>query len=442
MGSTEAKSSSMMKSVETIVSRRGGQLTRDEQKVAAADRRWRLAFAAEVSMIITVLLAGSLLVWPLIDKTTGNTHYVVLAHNLLRGNLTLDGMVGQMPDVATYNGHMYLPLGPLPAVLLIPFLPLLDNGVRLVWVGHLLTLINVWLLYKILKKIDVGSEQRKWCVLLFFGGTVYLGLAFEGSTWGLDQIATVTFLLAAMLEGVTGKRPLLMGLLLGIAGMARFTAIFALPFFVVLLWKAAQEGRASLAPAKLFGKLAPLLMGLAIPLALLALYNYARFGNVLDTGYGRAEFHKSMLEQARSYGLFSLVHVPKNLVMMLFQGPEAYPSADAPVLQFPYLQPSHWGMGIFFTSPALVYIFRTKLREPLVLACWLAVICVMVPVITYYGIGWEQVGYRYALDFTPFLVLLTARGMPNPMNNTARVLIIVSLLVGLWGCMFLSTLGR
>lgn len=442
MRSAETRRPSTMKLSSPLMSPTNRQSADEARKKAAADRYWRLVFVAAAGMVISTLLAGSLLIWPLIDKSTGITHYVVLAHNLLRGNLTLDGMPGPMPDVATYNGHKYLPLGPLPAVLLIPFLPLLDNGVRLVWVGHLLTLVNVWLLYRILKKIDVGSEQRKWSLLLFFGGTVYMGLAFEGSTWGLDQMATVTFLLAAMLEGVNGKRPLLMGLLLGLAGMARFTAIFALPFFVVLLWKAAQEGRASLAPAKLFGKLAPLLMGLAIPLALLALYNYARFGNVLDTGYGRAEFGESMLERARSYGMFSLVHVPKNLVMMLFQGPEAYPSADAPVLQFPYLQPSHWGMGIFFTSPTLVYIFRTKLREPLVLACWLAVICVMVPIITYYGIGWEQVGYRYALDFTPFLVLLAARGMPNPMNNTARVLVLISLLVGLWACMFLSSMGR
>jgi hypothetical protein len=73
-------------------------------------------------------------------------------------------------------------------------------------------------------------------------------------------------------------------------------------------------------------------------------------------------------------------------------------------------------MGLFFTSPALVYVFRAKLREPLVQACWARTLSVLVPIITFYGIGYVQFGYRYALDFMPFLMLLATRGL-SPANN-------------------------
>jgi len=95
-------------------------------------------------------------------------------------------------------------------------------------------------------------------------------------------------------------------------------------------------------------------------------------------------------------------------------------------------------MGLFFTSPALIYIFKARIKEPIVQACWLGVVCIMIPIITYYGIGWVQFGYRYALDFTPFLILLAALGLPKPMTALPRVLILVSVLVNLWGAYWIA----
>jgi hypothetical protein len=95
-------------------------------------------------------------------------------------------------------------------------------------------------------------------------------------------------------------------------------------------------------------------------------------------------------------------------------------------------------MGLFFTSPALAYLFRANLKKPFVQACWIGVVSVMLPIITYYGVGWVQFGYRYALDFIPFLLLLTALGLPRPMTNAARTLVLVSVAVNIWGAIFFS----
>ncbi|MEP6776602.1 MAG: hypothetical protein ABJA50_13485 [Chloroflexota bacterium] len=161
-------------------------------------------------------------------------------------------------------------------------------------------------------------------------------------------------------------------------------------------------------------------------------------GNPLESGYALAALSYGVLEQAREHGVFGLVHIPKNLFMLLLQSPVPYPSIDAPVLEFPYIEPSPWGMGLIFVSPALFYAFRANIKDKFVQACWLAVVFIMIPVITYYGVGWVQFGYRYGLDFIPFLLLLAAIGLGQPVSKLARGLILAGVVVNIWGAFWLS----
>ncbi|HET6262217.1 MAG TPA: hypothetical protein VFG99_08255 [Chloroflexia bacterium] len=403
---------------------------------------WNRVFAVLVTVVVTTLIAGPIvsgqdLITPDSQRGLRNDHYYYLARNMVQGNLTVDGIPDFYPDWVEWNGHRYLPLGPLPAVLLIPFLPVLELGLDPVAIGLLFTLLNAWLLYKVLVSIGIRDARLKWSLLLFFGGTVYLSTAMKSGAWFLAHIVTITFLLMAVWAVVGRKLPLAAGVLLGLAGMSRTTALFALPFFVVmLLYKGGLEGE-KVSKREMAKRVGMLLLGVSGPVLLLGLYNYARFGSPLDTGYSHVVLQTSVLSEALRHGLFSLEHIPKNLFMLLVQGPLPYPNENAAVLSFPYLRPSPWGMGIFFTSPALLYIFRANRRKPFVLACWLAVACVMIPIITYYGVGWIQFGYRYALDFTPFLVLIAALGFPAVMSNKVRVLVMLSVLVNVWGSIFL-----
>jgi hypothetical protein len=306
--------------------------------------------------------------------------------------------------------------------------------------------LNVWLFWRVLGLARVTDERRAWATLLFFGGTTYLSVAAVGTSWFFAHIVVTTFLLAAVAETLGKRRAWLIGLYLGLAGLTRTTALFALPFFLWLFWQGRQgdvdeeapEPGPLVARRTLPWREAGLLaLGLAVPLALLLGYNYARFGNVLESGYAHAYLRNPVLAEALSQGLFSVAHIPKNLFMMLLQGPLPYPGENAPVLQFPYVQPSQWGMGMFFVTPALAYAFRATLRRPLVQACWLGVLSIMVPVITYYGVGWIQFGFRYALDFVPLLMVLVALGLPRPMTVLSRVLVLVSVGVSLWGTLWL-----
>ncbi len=412
-------------------------------------------------IVISVLLALSLLIKPLFITSDKGDHYTYLAQSFARGDLAIDDIPQTYQDVVLWQGHRYLPLGPLPGVALIPLLSFLDLGRDkiMVWAGDLLTLLNVWLFYHVLGSAGVTGERRLWALLLFFGGTVYLSAIAMGTSWYFAHVLTTTLLLWAFYETLGKGRAWLVGLALGLAGMTRLTALFALPFVLYVFWMRRNDQGAQLAdtpvrgadlskpfavttlPPLLQGRFAPaiglLFLGLAGPLALLFAYNYARFGSGLESGYSHAILTYPPLAEALSHGLFSLAHIPKNLFMLFLQGPLPYPSEGAAVLTPPYIQPSQWGMGIFFISPALLYIFRANLKDPLVRACLFGAVSILIPLITYYGIGWLQFGYRYALDFIPLLLIVAALSFPRPMTRVARILVLASVAINIWGTIFL-----
>jgi hypothetical protein len=383
-----------------------------------------MIFVGLATAVVSVLVA-----WPFVDVSLGGDHYVYLAHHFVRGDLSVDGLSARYGDVVRWNGHVYLPFGPLPALLLVPFLPLIDSGMPLVIVGYVFTILNVFLFYRVLGSAGVDDDRRRWMTLVFFAGTPYLGVLLVGISTYFAQIVATTFLLLAMLELGGKGRGARIGVLLGAAGASRMTAIFTLPYFVYTGYRERPSRMRWLMVTA---------AGLAIPMAILAFYNYARFGNPSETGFGMALLYDRALYAARDAGLFSLVHVPKNLFMMLLKGPDAVGGDAAAITRFPFIQPSRWGMGLFFTSPALIYAFMADRKDPRVRALWLGVISTVIPIVCYYGIGFVQFGYRYALDFMPLLALLAALGMPKPMTSVARFLAAASVIVSLWGAIYLA----
>jgi len=100
-------------------------------------------------------------------------------------------------------------------------------------------------------------------------------------------------------------------------------------------------------------------------------------------------------------------------------------------------RPNPYGLSVLVTSPAFVYAAFVKRKDPLVLASWVAIAAVSVPLFLHYSQGWVQFGYRFLLDFAPFLLILTAFGFDDHTSRSARVLqvslVAVSVLAGFWG---------
>lgn len=365
---------------------------------------------------------------------------IYLARSFSHGSLSVDDMPLMYPDYVIVEGHTYLPVGPLSALVLVPFLPFLDAGLSSGWLGVTFTLVNIWMCYRVLGRATIVGEQRRWALLLFFCGTVYFPVAVTLTSWYFAHVLATTCLLVAMYEALGRSRPVLIGLSLGLATMTRLSTIFSLLFFLwMLLDQRPISGQShAITIERRALALVQVIAGLAGPLVLLMAYNYARFHNPFETGYGIDVVATKMYEEARSQGLFSLEHIPKNLFALLLQGPVAYPSVDAPVLQFPYVQPTPMGMSILFTSPALVFAVRAGLGHRLIQACWLAVFCVLIPLLTHYATGWIQFGFRYSLDLMPFLLVLATLGFGERPPLSARILVIVSVLINLWGVYWLQ----
>lgn len=389
--------------------------------------------ASKPQLLLVGLAASAvilLIVWPFADISLGGDHYFHLARSFAHGALDVDAMSDRYRDYVVWNGHKYLPFGPFPAVLLVPFVSLIDAGVHLVFFGYALTCVNIFLMWRVLGRAGVDDDRRPWIVLLCFAGTPYLSVTLGGISTFFAQIVVTTLLLLAIHEALGVFHPFVAGLCIGLAAASRMTAAFTVIFFLWMIHTAPDATRG----VKL-RRVLILLAGLAVPLLLVAAYNAARFGTPFETGFGLALLYDQRLDAARSAGLFSLRHVPRNLDLALVRLPDIV--VENGRLAWPWLRPSPWGMGLFFTSPALLYVFRAPLRDRLVQASWTTVVCTALPLVTYYGIGFVQFGYRYALDLMPFLVLIAARGMRRT-TSASRLLIAASVVINIWGAIWLS----
>jgi hypothetical protein len=143
------------------------------------------------------------------------------------------------------------------------------------------------------------------------------------------------------------------------------------------------------------------LAGWTVSAAFFFWYNAARFGSPLESGYQLATV-PPFLEAQRQAGLFALAHVPMNLDYLLWHLPQLS-------LAFPFLTPDGLGMSILLTSPGLLLAAKAPWRDDR--RTWLllaAAIAVLIPTLLYYGGGYLQYGYRYALDSIPFVFALAA----------------------------------
>jgi hypothetical protein len=147
-----------------------------------------------------------------------------------------------------------------------------------------------------------------------------------------------------------------------------------------------------------------------------------------------------MRDQAE-FGFLSLNHLPANLYVLLLKAP--YPILYNPgffVLKPPYIKADPWGMAIWFTSPLFLFLLTRFKKGPYTISAGITTIILMLPSLLYFGIGYSQFGYRYALDFLPFLFLLLLPSFNGKLSRTAKILIILGVLVN---CLLITSLwGR
>jgi hypothetical protein len=331
--------------------------------------------------------------------------------------------------------------------------------------------------------------------LLLGFGTVFFYGAIRGEVWFLAEVLGVGLTALYVRNALGARHPRLAGLFWSMAVLTRTPLLFTGTFFVLeaLVPTAGQRAKEWAAFRARPGPKLKLLRDFALgaaPLGLLAAWsNLSRFGSVVEFGH-RYFFNNRVNADIDAWGLFSPHYLWRNLEAAFLRLPSV--SAQAPQLTY-----DPWGMSLFITLPLLALAFVPASRprqawqaaaamaitlaasalwpalpptpgEPPVgfrpLGLWVVLavtlgllarfawtwaqeqdaprllvpvlvtlVACMAPGLVYQNTGYAQFGFRFSLDYTPYVLLLLALGRWDFRKGLPLALAGLSVAVGVWG---------
>jgi len=343
-------------------------------------------------------------------NTSDDRHFSWLAESFLQWQLVLlPSSPVSWADTALFEGHHYSPFGPFPAILIMP----------LIWAGYfhqgalsfVASLAVFYLCFRLAGSFNYSRNEACWFALAFCFATSFIGVAALACSAFFAHVIAVMLLFLAINEYEGRKRLWLIGGLIGLAMATRPPSGLNILFFM----SAISVGVGTIQQRAV--GLLNLLLPFAVIVGLLGLYNFARFGTPLESGYtyqlnGFGVPYASWNAPGNTAGpALSFSYIPEHLWIFLF----GLPSTSAV------------GTGVLLISPFLFYLFsmRWDLINKLIA---LNSALVLLTVLAFRSTGFEQVGYRFSLDFLPFVFWLMMRSR-LPMNNRFKRLILLALVV-------------
>jgi hypothetical protein len=209
-----------------------------------------------------------------------------------------------------------------------------------------------------------------------------------------------------------------------------------------------------------------------VPVAALLIYTFLTTGSFLHPGYD----YQYQLE-ANGYPTLGYNpawsvedprYIPQNLGIMFGALPVVAPAIKPNTLGFgdpvvlcatpdarrtlfdptcPLVMPIDIGTSILLSAPGLLLALFTVWRRPrarLTIGAGATVILIALFNLAHFSQGWVQWGYRFSLDFIPFLLPLVALGAARANGRPrgiAVLLVIAGATVNLWGVIWGQQLG-
>ncbi len=331
--------------------------------------------------------------------------------------------------------------------------------------------------------------------LLLGFGTLFFYAAIRGEVWFSAEVMGVGFTSLYLRSAVGARRPILAGLFWSMAVMTR-TPLFFTGIFFVLEALIPTHGERSAEWAAFRKNPGPQLRVLAkfaagaAPLGVVAmLSNLSRFGSITEFGH-RFLYNNRVNVDIDTFGLFALHYVPRNLDAAFLRLPTF--SSNPLLLGF-----DAWGLSLFITLPLLALAFVPAQQpkrawqalgamaavliasammpalpggpgEPpvgsrpaflwvvlalalgffvLLARAWLAekdaprmllptlvtLVACMAPGLAYQNTGYAQFGFRFSLDYTPYVIVLLALARWDFRRGLPLALAGLSVAAGVWG---------
>lgn len=360
-----------------------------------------------------------------------------LAKSLLHLKLDIQ-TPGMTYDLVNYKGKWYVPWGVLTSIFLIPLQLIKGRFIPVLYLSLFFSSMDVVLVYLLLKRVKkeflpkMSSLAIFIFLILFAFGTTHFYVGTLGSVWHVNQMVT-SFLgtlgiYIIFKKNRTKKDYLLCSIILSVALLGRFTIIMLLilPVFLYLsdsfkqknyLWKFIFLRNFFV----VFGL--PLIFFLFLSFS----YNYLRFGNSLEFGYSYIHEAPTLAQIREENGLSSLKNFTRNIWFMLFEIP-GISLSDKFHFNF-----NLNGNSIFFLTPPFLTVFLARPRNRYIIGLWIAGIITIIPSLLHYSSGWMQFGYRYSLDITVLLLLLSIFGIKGKLYFLYILGVIFSVLIYFWG---------
>jgi hypothetical protein len=351
-------------------------------------------------------------------------HFVYIASAFLHGRVDLVGLPGHYHDIIRVGERVYAPFPPMPALLILPAVAVYGEATDQGRLGQIFVAAAVAVFVAGLRRLGIPGPARWFAAGALAFGSVLWPAAAIGTTWFFAQEVVVLAVAVLIWELAGDARPSVVGAAIAAAWLTRLNLIAAIPVLTVLLWLRHRRAGALVG----FG---------AVQVAgacLYAAYNYLRFGDPLQTGYGILSMAAFNADTAAQWGFFHPRFVVEHLYAMLVRAPELIGTP-------PFLKPSPHGMSLLLTSPQVLrLLYPAQGRRGWGPWAGLA-LGLLVPMLPYFSIGWVQYGYRYSLDWWPFVLVLLALSVGSRPSRVDWVLLSIGVAVNAMGVYWVRELG-
>lgn len=304
-------------------------------------------------------------------------------------------------ELAIYEGDYYVSFPPVPSAVLFPLTFLFGASTPDNLLVKLYAVGACEMMYFALKRAGYSSLGGGLLAFLFCFASSLLPMTLQGAVWYHAQVLAFFLTVAAIcLLAQDCPTPALLCYALSV-GCRPFNALYALPLFFVYWIINAR------AKVPLVRTVCALLPGIGLGLcvaAALGLYNYARFGDVLEFG------HNYLPEFSFQGGVqFSVSHVVNHLKTFLWGLPLEMQNGALVFKRYGYSLLLACPTLLLMLMGAVIDLWKRRMRweKAVVLLAFFVHLFLLLLHRTFGGF---QLGARYAVDLIPysfFYLLLT-----------------------------------
>ena len=339
-------------------------------------------------IFIHALFGGTLLSYNCWDS------YSLQAMSWLSGRLDM-GKNYEWLELAVYNGKYYLSFPPLPSVVMLPLVLLFGERTPSNLVSALYGIFTAMIACKILKKAGMKPDRAVFFAISYVWGSNMLWMSTSGGVWFLAQGLNMLLLTACVYFAQQKMRVAAYSMAALAVGCRPFSACMFLPLMAYFYMMDRDRPRAD----RIRGQIRSLIIPAFIALCYM-LYNYARFGDVLEFGHNYLpEFTGS------EKGQFSLSYILPNLYNLLLRPVTLRAGLT---LEYPLFD----GFMFYIANPmfliwfaAVVKDVRQKKLDGVRLCIVIAILAELLLLCAHKTLGGWQFGARYTVDMLPMALM-------------------------------------